>query len=65
MSNASNESLMEHAADMLDYWSGTMHARIIQRDIDANDLEALAYHVDVAHAEMRMQEDEGEATDVL
>ena len=57
MSNNVNTELLERAADMIDYWAGTLHERILTRDIDSNDLEALAYHVAQSEAEMRLQED--------
>lgn len=57
MSNNVNTNLLERAADLIDYWEGTVHARVLERDIDANDLEALKYHVSQAEAEMQMQED--------
>lgn len=64
MSNQVNTELFERAADLMDYWAGTMHERLIQRDLDSDDLEALKYHVDVAWKEMQLQEDEKEQTDV-
>ena len=45
---------------MTEYWTGTMHARILERDIEANDLEALRYHLVQAEHEMKMQEDYNE-----
>jgi hypothetical protein len=62
MSNVTNDILMDRAREQCEYWTGTMHERIIQRDIEANDLEALHYHVAEAEKEMHMQEDE--ASDV-
>ena len=57
MSTDVNTRLLERAAAQIDYWEGTMHARIIQRDIEANDLEALRYHVQDAEAHQAIQED--------
>lgn len=57
MSNQVNTNLLEKANEMCEYWTGTMHERVIQRDIEANDLEALQYHVAEAEREMRLQED--------
>lgn len=57
MSNNVNTQLFERAAEMIDYWTGTLHDRLIQRALDSNDLEALDYHVRNAEAEMRLQED--------
>lgn len=62
MSNTINETLLSRAWEMIEYWTGTMHARVIERDLQENDLEALRYHVDQAEREMSIQEDE--ATDV-
>lgn len=56
MSNEINTELLERAATQIDYWQGTMHARVIERDIETNDLEALRYHVDQAEREMYAQE---------
>ena len=57
MSNTTNDKLMDSAQDMLEYWAGTLWERIIQRDLDANDLEALHYHVAQAYKEYSIQED--------
>ena len=62
---SSNTELLERAAEALEYWTGTMHGRIIERDLKSNDLEALSYHLRQAEAEMQIQEDEFEATDVI
>lgn len=56
MSNTSNEQLESRAWEMMEYWVNTLWARLIQRDIDTNDLEALKYHVDQAEREANMQE---------
>jgi len=52
-----NTILYEKAAEIMDYWVGTMWERVIQADLDRDDLEALAYHVAHAAAEMAIQED--------
>lgn len=57
MSNKSNDILMERANEQLEYWTGTLWERLIQRDIDTQDLEALAYHVTQAEREQAIQED--------
>lgn len=57
MSNTINDTLMDKTQELLDYWTGTLWERIIQRDLDANDMEALQYHVDKAWAEMVLQEE--------
>jgi hypothetical protein len=64
MSNKVNDALLEKAADLMEYWSGTMHDRIIARDLASSDLEALKYHVDLAWKEMQLQEEEFEYADV-
>lgn len=56
MSNEVNTRLLERASEMIDYWEGTMHARILERDIASNDLEALQYHVAQAEAECSREE---------
>lgn len=62
MSNQLNTELIERVQELCEYWAGTMHERVLQRDLDTDDFEALKYHADQAQAEMRLQEDE--ATDV-
>lgn len=57
MSNNVNTNIMERAAEVLEEVTGTIWEGIIQRDIDANDLEALAYHVREAEAELALQYD--------
>lgn len=57
MSNTVNDTLIERAREQQSYWESTVWDRIIQRDLDANDLEALRYHVAQAEKEMAMQED--------
>lgn len=58
MSNLQNDILMERVHDLLEYWAGTMHQRILDRDLNANDMEALQYHSDQAWKEMMLQEGE-------
>jgi len=57
MSHKSNDELLEQARIMCEYWTGTMHERIMLRDIEANDLEALAYHVNEARKQQAIEED--------
>lgn len=57
MSNEINTQLLARAHEQMEYWTGTMWERMIQRDIDESDLESLNYHVTHAEAEMSMQED--------
>jgi hypothetical protein len=49
MSNEINTRLFERASEMIDYWTGTMHAKLIQNSLDMNDLEQL--EADVKRAE--------------
>ena len=57
MSNLINDKLLEEAYEMTEYWAGTMWERMIQRDIECLDLDALKYHVNEARKEMAIQED--------
>lgn len=63
MNTKLNSDLRHDAAELIEYWEGTMHARILRRDLLAEDVEALRYHMDQAHREMILQEDY-EFTDV-
>lgn len=56
MSNTTNSDLMERAQEQLEYWTGTMWERLIQRDLTQNDLESLRYHLRQAEAEQSLQE---------
>ena len=62
MSNQINDTLFDQARELAEYWVGTMWARLIEQDIDNNDLEALKYHIAQSKAEMSLQE--SEANDV-
>lgn len=57
MSNTTNTELYDRAEAMLDVWVNTMHARLIQRALDAQDLEALRYHVANAEREDALEAD--------
>jgi hypothetical protein len=49
------ENIMQRAEKALDYWdAGTMWARLIERDLDANDIEALEFHLKEAESEMEV-----------
>lgn len=56
MSNYSNEQLLDRAAEMVDYWEGTLHAELIRQALDSNDLEEVRHHVVLAEAEAARQE---------
>lgn len=48
MSHQVNSELFERAAEMVDYWEGTLHAEYIKRDLEANDLNQLMIDVTMA-----------------
>lgn len=52
MSNNVNSTLFELAAEMLDYWTGTIHEKLIKQALEDNDLEALNEHVSKARHAM-------------
>lgn len=56
MSSSVNTLLFERAAEMIDYWPGTLHADLIEQDLTMNDLSSLEYHVSNAEAEASRQE---------
>lgn len=47
----------DRVSKMLEYWSGTIHTRLIQRALDSDDSEALMYHLSEAEAQYAVQED--------
>lgn len=57
MSNSTNEILLERAASLITD-AGTMWDRILEADIDRNDLEALRYHIDKLEGELALEHDE-------
>lgn len=57
MSNNINQALIERANEAMEYWTGTMWERVIERDLATHDLEALRYHLNEAEKEMSIQED--------
>ena len=57
MSNQINTDLLEQANEVMEYFTSTVLERIIERDIKANDLEALRLHVNEGLAQMRMEYD--------
>lgn len=56
MSNITNTKLLEEAYELQEYFASNLWDRVLQRDIDAGDLEALYYHVREARAERYMEE---------
>ena len=57
MSNKVNTDLFEQANEVMEYFTNTVLERIIERDIKANDLEALKKHVEEGYAQMKMEYD--------
>lgn len=57
MSNQVNTLLLEQAGDLIDYYEGTYVARVLRRDVEANDLEALKFHVSEYQAQRFMEEE--------
>lgn len=49
--------LQQRVSKQLEYWSGTLHSRLMQRAMDTEDLEALKYHLTEAEREYAIQED--------
>lgn len=45
MSNNVNQELFERAGICVSYFEGKLPAKLIQKDLDNNDLENLHYHV--------------------
>lgn len=45
MSNNENQNIMEEAQHALEYWEGEGIGKVIEADIDRNDLEALYGHL--------------------
>lgn len=56
MSNLINTKLFERAAEMVDYWQGTIIARTLEEDLRQNDLRVLESHVSEAEATASQQE---------
>lgn len=51
-----NDQLKQRVSEAIDYWEGTMHARILRQALKHNDYEALEYLVNIAEEEMALQE---------
>lgn len=69
MSNENNSQLFERASDMITYFEGTVVAKVIEKNMEDNDLDALAVNVlkaenQVSQAEFAAAEEEMEQTDV-
>lgn len=50
--------IRDRVSKMMEYWSGTLHTRLLQRALDENDMEAIKYHLREAEAEYSLQEDD-------
>lgn len=59
MSNQTNDLLIIWANELMEYFTGTYVERVLQRDIDANDLESLRYHVSEYAAQKAIEDDNG------
>lgn len=59
MSHENNTLLLEWANELMEYFTGTYVERVLQRDIDANDLEALRYHVSEYASQKAIEDDYG------
>jgi hypothetical protein len=57
MSNQANTDLLERVEELMEYWEGTLHEKLLRQALDSNDLEQLAYIARQAENEMRLQED--------
>ena len=57
MSNQANTDLLERVEELMGYWEGTMHEKLLRQALDSNDLETLAYIARQSENEMRLQED--------
>lgn len=55
MSNTINDDLQEQAAELIEEYAGTLWARILVRDLEAGDLEALKFHVSQAKAQSQLE----------
>jgi hypothetical protein len=56
MSDYIADKLYDQVAELVSYWEGTLWARMLERDLDTNDMEALHFHAQQAYAEMQLQE---------
>lgn len=56
MSDSTNTNLLERAAEMVDYWGDTTAGKVIEADLERNDLDALNKHVCEAEAIASQQE---------
>ena len=52
-----NQDIIERVERAIEYWEGTMHARILRQALLSEDYESLEYLVNIAENEMALQED--------
>ena len=52
-----NQDIIERVERAIEYWEGTMHARILIQALLSEDYESLEYLVNIAENEMALQED--------
>lgn len=57
MSHPVNDQLYDRARDLMEVYTGGMQERILQSDLDRNDLESLRYHVSMFEAEQSIEDD--------
>lgn len=63
MSTEVNSQLFTRASEMVDQWEGTLVAKLIEHDLEINDLDALALHV--AQAENLSSQENFHANDCI
>lgn len=56
MSTKANDELLERAAEMVDRWEGTLHAKLIRMALDSNDLDLVRQYTLDAEAEAAVEE---------
>lgn len=57
MSHPANDELFERAREVMEYHTGTYLERVIQRDLDSDDLESLQVHIKQGEDIMAMEHD--------
>jgi len=66
MSNENNTRLIETANELIERWTGTMSAKLLEQDLKSNDMESLHNHVmDIGLAEMMANASVTPASDVF
>lgn len=57
MSHPANDELFEKAREVMEYHVGTYLERVIQRDLDSDDLASLRVHIKQGEDMMAMEHD--------